>query len=123
MDDSSEPSTSRRRSRSSVDVAIELVEARLRLLQQQVGASLRLPDDHLRLVLRRVLDLVGQPLRGQERVAQVVLALAVLVEQRLHARQVLAEPIDFAERVLVIVGRFGQERDDLGLVEAAHRPP
>ena len=52
---------------------------------------------------------------------RLVLALAMLVEQRFHARQVLAEAIDFAERVLVVVGRFGQERDDLGPIEAAHR--
>ena len=36
-----------------VDVALDFLEPPLRLLQQQVGASLRLADDQLRLGLRR----------------------------------------------------------------------
>ena len=91
------------------------------LLGQQVGAALRLADDQLRFVLRRRLHLVGQLLRRHQRVAQRVLALAMLDQQRLAARQVLAQPIDLAQRALVVVGRLGQERHDLGLVEAAHR--
>ena len=65
--------------------------------------------------LRRLLDFVGQALCGQQRVAQVGLALAVLVEERFLAHQVLAQPIDLAQRVLVVVGGLGQEGDDFGL--------
>ena len=38
-------------------------------------------------------------------------------------RQVLAQPIGFAERLLVVVGDGGQERRDFDLVEAAERGP
>ena len=106
-----------------VDVALDLLEPDLRLLDEQVGASLRFADDQLGFVLRRFLDLVREPLRRQQRVAQVGLALAVLAEQRFHAREVAAQAVDLAQRVLVVVGRLGQERHDLGPVEAAQRRP
>jgi len=61
-----------------VDVPLDFLEADLALLQEQVGAALGFLDDQPGLVLRRVLDLVGQALRGQERVAQVGFPLAVL---------------------------------------------
>ena len=102
-----------------VDVPLDFLEPALRLLQQQVGASLRFADDELGLGLRRLLDLVRQPLRGQERIAQVGLAVAMLGEQRFLPHQILPEPIDLPQRVLVVVGRFGEERDDLGAVEPA----
>ena len=68
-----------------------------------------------------VLQLVGEPLRRQQRVAQVGLALAMLAEQRLHPQQIAAQAIDLAHRVLVVVGRLGEEGDDLGPVVAAQR--
>ena len=102
------------------DVPLDVFEACLRLLQQQVGATLRLAYDHLRLVLRRPFHLVGEPLRRLERVAQVLLANAMVGEERLRANQVLAQSVDLAERVLVVAGRFRQERHDFRRVEAAH---
>ena len=104
-----------------VAVVVELVEPDLRLLEEHVGAPLRLADDQLGLGLRRLLQLLRQPLRRQQRVAQVVLALPVLGQQRLHPHQVAAQPIDLAHGVLVVVGRLGEERHDLGAVVAAHR--
>src|SRR5262245_51632250 len=102
-----------------VDVAIHLLEANLRLLEQQIRASLRLAHDQLRLVLRDLLELVGHPLRGEQSVAQVVFPLAMLPEQGLHPHQVGAQPIDLAHRMLVVVGRFREERDHVGAVVAA----
>ncbi len=102
---------------------IHLLEPRLRLLQEQIGAPLGLTYDQPGLGLRRVLHLRGQPLRGEQRVAQVVLALAVLGQQRLDPDQIAAEPIDLAHRVLVVVGRLGQKGDDIGPVVAAQRGP
>ncbi len=43
----------------------------------------------------------------------------MLGEQRFHSQQILAEPIDLAKRMLVVVCRLGQEGDDLGTIEAA----
>jgi hypothetical protein len=76
-----------------VDVALDFLEPALRLLKQQVRASLRLAHDQF-------------------------LALAMLGEKRLLSHQVLTQAIDLAQRMLVIVGRFGQEGDDLGGIEA-----
>ena len=102
-----------------VDVAFDLLEPTLRLLQQEIRTSLRLADDELRFGLGRFLDLVRQALSGQQRVAEVGLALAMLAEQRLLAHQILPQAVDLAERVLVIVGGLGEERHDFGAVEAA----
>ena len=102
-----------------VDVALDFFEPTLCLLQQQVGAALGLADDELGFGLRRLLDFVGQALRGQQRVAQVGLAVTVLVEERFLAHQVLAQAVDLAQRVLVVVGGLGEEGDDFGTVEAA----
>ena len=45
----------------------------------------------------------------------------MLVEQRFHLGDILAQAIDLAQGVLVVVGDFGDEREDLGFVEAAER--
>ena len=42
----------------ALDLALHLVEARLRLLQQQVGAALGFADDDAGFVLRLFLDVV-----------------------------------------------------------------
>jgi hypothetical protein len=47
----------------------------------------------------------------------------VLVERGFHLRDILAQPIRFTERLLVIVGDGGEERRDLDFVEAAERGP
>src|SRR5690606_1193644 len=106
-----------------VDLPLHLFEPQLRLVQQQIRAPLRLPDDPLRLVLGVGADLVGQPLRGEQRVAQVPLALPVLVEARLQAGELVAQPVGFTQRLFVVVGGLGQERLDLGAVVAAHHRP
>ena len=106
-----------------VDVALDFLEPALRLLQQQIRPPLRLADDELRFGLGRFLDLVRQPLRGQQRVAEVGLALAMLGEQRLLAHEILPQPVDLAERVLVVVGGFGEERHDFRAVESAQLGP
>ena len=100
---------------------VELVKPHLRLLDQDVGAPLGLAEDELALGLRGFLELLRQPVCRQQRVAEIVLALAVLREERFHAHQVAAEAIDLPHRVLVVVGGFGQERHDIGAVVAAHR--
>ena len=61
-----------------------------------------------------VADVVGHALRGDQRVAQVALVLAMLVEQRFHLRDFLAQAIDLAQRVFVVVGDFGDEREHFG---------
>src|SRR5262245_1601966 len=104
-----------------VDLAVHLFEAGLRLLQEEVGAPLRFADDQPGLVLRPVLHPVRQLLRRQQRVAERHLAFAVLLEQRLQAHQVAATALDLPHRVLVIVGRLGQEGDHFRTVVAAHR--
>ena len=63
-----------------IDVALYLVEAQLRLLEQQRGPVFRLADDPLAFPLGLFLHVVRQPLRRQERVAQGLLALAVFLE-------------------------------------------
>ena len=67
------------------------------------------------------LDLVGESLRREQRVAEGGLAVAVLAQAGLHALEILAEPIDLPQRVFVVVCRLGQEGNDLGPVEAAQR--
>ena len=54
---------------------------------------------------------------------RLALAVAMLAEQRFLPHQILAQPVDFPQRVLVVVGRLGQERDDFGAVEAAELRP
>src|SRR5262245_24188882 len=104
-----------------VDLVIHLFEPGLGLLQKEVGPALRLADDEPRLVLRAVPHPVRHLLRRQQGVAKRHLALAVLREQRLQAHHVAPEAIDLPHGVLVVVGRFGQERHHLGAVVAAHR--
>ena len=77
----------------------------------------------LRLLLGLRPDVVGQPLRRHQRGLQVLFVLAVLVERRLHLRELLAQAIRLAERLLVVVGDGGEERRDLDLVEAAKCRP
>ena len=102
-----------------VDVPLDFFESALRLLKEQIGAALRLANDQLGLGLRRLFDLVCQPLGGQERVAEVVLALAVFDEERFLSNEVLSKTVDFPQRMLVVIGCLGQERDDFSAVEAA----
>ena len=103
----------------AVDLALDVLEARLRLLEQQIGAAFRLADDAPRLVLGVGLDVVRQLLRRHQRVLQVLLVLAVLGEHRLHAHQILAQAVGLAQRLLVVVGDRGEKRGDLDRVETA----
>src|SRR5205085_861743 len=48
-----------------VDVVIELFQATLRFLQQQIGASLRLTQNEFGLGLRRLLHFLGDAVRRQ----------------------------------------------------------
>ena len=45
----------------------------------------------------------------------------MLVEHRLDAREILAQPIRLAQRLFVVVGDRGEEGGDFHLVEAAKR--
>ena len=58
-------------------------------------------------------------LRRHQRRPQVLLVLAMFVEHGLHASDLLAKPVGFAERLLVVVGDGRQEGGHLDLVEAA----
>jgi len=104
----------------AVDLALHFLDARLRFLQQQVGAALGLAHQALALGLGVQPDLVGQFLRGQQRVAEVALAFAMLLEAGLRPSQVVAEAVRLAQRRLVVVGRFGQDRLHFSTVETAH---
>ena len=64
-------------------------------------------------------DVVRQLLRRHHRRLQILLVLAVLVQHRLHAHEVLAEPIGFAQRLLVVVGNRRKKGRDFDFVEAA----
>ena len=92
------------------DFALDVLEPRLRLLQDQVGAGLGFAVIRLGLGLRVLLDLVGHLLRGEQRVAQVALLAAMLAEHGFELGDLLAQPVVLAQRVLVIVGDLEQER-------------
>ncbi len=66
-----------------------------------------------------VRDVVGHALRREQRVAQLPLVLAVLLQQRFHLGHLLPELVDLPQRVLVIVGDLGHQREHFGAVEAA----
>src|SRR5207248_868341 len=85
----------------AVDLALDVLEPRLRFLEQQLRSALGLAHDALRVGVGRghdpaafgvgiSLDIVRQLLRRHHRRLQVALVLAVLVEHRLHAHEVLA---------------------------------
>jgi hypothetical protein len=59
-----------------VDAALDLFETRLRFLDDEIRAPFRFTDGDPRLVLRGVLDVVGQLLRREQRIAEVSLACA-----------------------------------------------
>ena len=73
-----------------------------------------------RFLLGVLADLVGQALRGEQRVAEVPLVLAVLGDHRFEPQQFLVQPVGLAERLLVVVGHFVQQRVHLVAVVAAH---
>ena len=83
--DSSDASASLRFSAGGVDFALDVLEARLRLLQHQIGRDLGLAHQALGFLFGVVPDLVGELLRGEQRVAQVALVVAQLLERRLAA--------------------------------------
>ena len=51
------------------------------------------------------------------------LVLAMLAEHRFHTREILAQPVRFAQRLLVIVGDRCEKRRDFHFVEAAKGRP
>src|SRR5262245_26467151 len=105
----------------AVDLALDVGEPRLGLVEGQLGSALRLAQNALRFVLGVRLDLVGQLLRGDERRLERPLVLAVLVDDRFHAHHVLADAVGVAQRLLVVLGHGGEERRDFDAVEAAER--
>ncbi len=102
-----------------VDVALDFLEASLGFLEEQVGTPLRFTDDQFGLGLRGLLDLVGEPLSGEQRISQVGFTFAMLGKESFLPHEILAEAINLAQRVLVVVGGFGEKRDDFGSIEAA----
>ena len=60
----------------AVDLALHVLDARLTLLQQQIGAALGLADDAPGFLLRVLANLVGELLRRDQRVAEVLLLAA-----------------------------------------------
>ncbi len=80
----------------TVDLALDILEAAFRLVEQQLRAAAGVANDTLGLFFRGRFDVIGQPLRRHQRRTEVVLPLAVLVEHRLHARQVVAEAVGLA---------------------------
>src|SRR5438128_2430024 len=107
----------------AVDAALNVLEPRLRFLEKQVGSRFGFAHDSLGLLIGLRPDIVGEPLRRQHGRFQILLELAVLVESRLHLGEILAQPIRFTERLLVIVSHGGQAGGDLDFVEAAERGP
>ena len=59
-------------------------------------------------------------LRREQRVAQVALLAAMLAEHRVELGDVLAQLVVLAQRVLVVVGDFEQERLHFAAIVAAH---
>src|SRR5688572_18522301 len=105
----------------AVDLALHVFQPRLRLLQQQLGPSFGLANNLPGLRLGIGADVLGDALCRHHRVAKIPLVLAMLVEQRFHFRDFLAQTIDIAKRVFVVVGHFGDERHHFGFVETAKR--
>ena len=107
----------------AVDLALNVFEARFGFLEKDLRLRFGVADESLSFFFGVLPDVVGELLRGHERIAQVALGFAVFVQHRFHPRQVLAQPIGFAQRLLVVVGDGGQKRGDLHLVEAAEGRP
>src|SRR5262245_42645290 len=105
----------------AVDVPLDVVEAQLSLLDQQIRTNFSLSDDAFGLLLRVLSEFVGEPLGRQQRIAQVALMLPVLAERGLHPREILPEPVGLAQCLLVVVGHGCQERCNFNLVETAQR--
>ena len=105
------------------DVAFDFLEPGTCLLSRRSARPCASRTIILPSFSAAVSHFIGESLRGQQRIAQVGFALAMLGEQRFHTQQVLAEPVDFAQRVLVVVGRLGQKRDHFGTVEPAQGGP
>ena len=88
--------------------------------QQQIGAALRLADDAASLPPRRCALMSSASFCAVISVAFRFFSCSrCSLSDRFHPRDVLAQPIGFAERLLVVVGDRHQERRDLDLVEAA----
>src|SRR5687767_10027197 len=69
----------------AVDLALNILEPRLRLLEEQIGSALSVADDAPCLFFGVRLDVICQLLRRRKGGLQVLLVLAVLGEQRFHA--------------------------------------
>src|SRR6185295_1457099 len=106
----------------AVDLALDVFEARLRLLQQQIGSPFGLADDPPGFQLGVGLDLVRKLLRRRQCALQVLLVLAVLDHRRFQPHEVLSELVRFTQRLLVVVGHGGHERCDLDRVKTAEFP-
>src|SRR5262249_798452 len=103
-----------------VDLGVDVFEARLGPLEQQLRSALGLAhhalrfgvggaDDPPRFDVGGRLDVVGHLLRGHHRGAEVLLVFTVMIERRFHADEVLTDPIGLAQRLLVVVGHRGEK--------------
>ena len=114
-------STSRRLSRiPSISRWRSSSRARL-FFKNQIGTALCVADDALRLLLRVRFDVVGKPLRRDQRALEAALLLAVLVDNGFHAHEILAEAFGFPQRPLVVVGDGQKKRSDFDLVVPSER--
>jgi hypothetical protein len=99
-------------------LSLEVIEPRLGVLKHQVGPSLGLPHNHSGLLMRILPNLVGQLLGGQEGIAKVRLAFAVLAQQRFHLCEILALTVELTKGSLVVIGRLGEEANDFVAVKS-----
>ena len=87
----------------------QLIELRLGGLDERhMDADAGVVDQEVETIavpvfLQRGMQLVGELLRGQQRVAQVALAFAMLVQAALQPRQVVAQPALEERDVLVSI--------------------
>src|SRR5204862_6520238 len=72
----------------AVDLALDVFEARLRLVEHELRAAFSLADDAIGFFLGRALEVLGQLLRRHQCRSQVLLVLPVLGQHGFHARQV-----------------------------------
>src|SRR6185312_2237526 len=101
----------------AVDLALDVLEARLRAIEQQLRTAFGVAHDAVGFLLRGALQIFRQLLRGHERRSQVLLVLAMFGEHGFHAREVLPQAVGLTQGLLVVVGDGGQERRDLDPVE------
>src|SRR5947207_7642159 len=94
----------------SVDLALDVLETRGRLFEQQIRSSFGVAHDPLRILLGMLPDVVGELLRRHQRVVQAFFVTKMLGDRGLGANQLLAQAVRFAKGLFVIVGHRGEKR-------------